>query len=46
MNKDRKTPVSTMLPTAIGEFFPGKGIKPVAAQVEKAVVAIIDESAR
>jgi hypothetical protein len=31
--KDRKTPISSMLPTVIGEFFPGKGIKPVAAQV-------------
>jgi hypothetical protein len=43
--KDCKTPSSTMLPTVIGGFFPDKGIKPVAAQVEKAVVAIIDESA-
>jgi uncharacterized protein (DUF302 family) len=44
--KDGKTHIGTMLPTVIGDFFPGKGIEPVAAQVEKAVVAIIDESAK
>jgi uncharacterized protein (DUF302 family) len=44
--KDGKTHIGMMLPTVIGDFFPGKGIEPVAAQVEKAVVAIIDESAK
>lgn len=43
--KEGETYISTMLPSVIGEFFPGKGIEPVAAQVEKAVVAIVDESA-
>ena len=44
--KDGKTHISTMLPSVIGEFFPGKGIEPIAAQVEQAVVAIVNESAR
>lgn len=44
--KQGKTHISTMLPSVIGEFFPGKGIESVAAQVEKAVVSIVDESAR
>ena len=43
--KEGKTFISTMLPGVIGEFFPGKGIEAVAAQVEKAVVAIVDKSA-
>ncbi|HVJ06490.1 MAG TPA: DUF302 domain-containing protein [Candidatus Saccharimonadales bacterium] len=41
-----KTRITTMLPSVIGEFFPGKGIETVAAQVEKAVVEIVDASAR
>jgi uncharacterized protein (DUF302 family) len=44
--KEGKTYISTMLPRVIAEFFPDKGIEPVAAQVEKAVVAIVDESAK
>lgn len=41
-----KTRITTMLPSVMGEFFPGKGIEAVAAQVEKAVVEIVDASAR
>jgi uncharacterized protein (DUF302 family) len=41
-----QTSISTMLPTRIGEFYPGKGIEAIAAEVEKKVVAIVDESAR
>ncbi len=44
--KEGKTHISTMLPSIIGEFFPGKGIEPVAALVEKVVVSIVDESAK
>ena len=40
-----KTRITTMLPSVIGEFFPGKGIENVAAQVEKAVVEIVEASA-
>ena len=43
--KDGKTYISTMLPSVIGEFFPGKDIEPVAGLVEEAVVAIVNESA-
>jgi uncharacterized protein (DUF302 family) len=41
-----KTRITTMLPSVIGEFFPGKGVETVAAQVEKAVVEIVDAAAR
>ena len=41
-----KTHISTMLPSVMGKFFPGKGIEAVAARVEKAVVAIVDDSAK
>jgi len=44
--KDGKTHISTMLPSLMSQFFPGKGIEPVAAQVQKAVVSIVDESAK
>ena len=44
--KDGETYISTMLPGVIGEFFPGKGIEPIAALVEQAVVAIVNESAK
>jgi uncharacterized protein (DUF302 family) len=40
-----KTWISTMLPSVLGELFPSIGIESLAAQVEKAVVSIIDESA-
>jgi len=41
-----QTSISTMLPTRIGEFFPGRDLETIAAQVEKAVLAIVEESAR
>jgi uncharacterized protein (DUF302 family) len=44
--KEGKTRLSTMLPSVMAEFFPGEGIEPVAAQVEKAVLAIVNESAK
>lgn len=44
--QDGKTHISTMLPSVMGTFFPGKGIETVAALVEKAVVAIVNESAQ
>lgn len=44
--KENKTHISTMLPSVMGEFFPGKGIESVAAQVEKAVLSIVNESAQ
>lgn len=44
--RDGRTRITTMLPSVIGEFFPGKGIEPVAQQVEKVVLEIVNESAR
>lgn len=44
--KDGKTHISTMLPSLMGEFFPGKGIETVAALVESVVLSIVDESAK
>ncbi len=41
-----KTHISTMLPTAISEFFPEAGIEDAASQVEKAIIEIIDGAAR
>jgi uncharacterized protein (DUF302 family) len=41
-----QTHITTMLPGLMAEFYPSKGIEPVAAQVEKAVLAIVDESAK
>ena len=41
-----RTHISTMLPTAIAEFFPEAGIEDAASQVEKVVIEIIDEAAR
>lgn len=41
-----RTFVSTMLPTAIGEFFPEAGVEDVAAEVERAVVELLEEVAR
>ena len=44
--KDGKTHLSTMLPSVMGTFFPGKGIQTVAALVKSAVLSIVDESAK
>lgn len=41
-----KTFISAMLPTAIGDFYPEAGIEDIAKEVEKAVIAIIEEAAR
>lgn len=41
-----ETRISTMLPTLISEFFPQAGIQEIAEQVEKAVLEIVNESAR
>jgi uncharacterized protein (DUF302 family) len=44
--KAGQTHMTTMLPSVMAEFYPGKGIEPVAGLVEKAVLAIVDESAK
>ena len=41
-----RTHISTMLPTAIIEFFPEAGIEDAASQIEKVVIEIIEEAAR
>ena len=42
--QDGKTHISTLLPTSIVEFFPKAGIEKIAAEVEKAVLGIIEEA--
>lgn len=44
--QEGKTHISTMLPSALPEFFPGKGLEPIAEQLEKAVLSIVDAAAR
>ncbi len=39
-----KTFISTMLPSVLADFYPNAGIDGVAAEVEKAVVAIVTEA--
>jgi len=39
-----KTCISTLLPSSIVEFFPEAGIETIAAEVEKAVLGIIEEA--
>ncbi len=39
-----KTFISTMLPTVLADFYPNAGIQGVAAEVEKAVLAIVNEA--
>jgi uncharacterized protein (DUF302 family) len=39
-----KTYISTLLPTSIVEFFPQAGIEKIAAEVEKAVLGIVEEA--
>lgn len=41
-----QTHISTMLPSVMSEFFPGKGLEPVADLVQQTVLAIVDTSAR
>ena len=43
--QEGKVHISTMLPSAIAGFFPGKSLEFVAEQVELAVLAIVNESA-
>lgn len=40
-----RTYVSAMRPTALEQLYPGKGIEPIAEEVERTVLAIIDEAA-
>jgi uncharacterized protein (DUF302 family) len=40
--QDGKTHISTLLPTSIAHFFPNAGIEGVAADVETAVLKIVD----
>ncbi|MEI7814652.1 MAG: DUF302 domain-containing protein, partial [Coriobacteriia bacterium] len=40
-----QTLISTMRPSLIGGFFPHAGIDDVAAEVERILIAIIDEAA-
>jgi uncharacterized protein (DUF302 family) len=39
-----KTFISTMLPTVLADFYPQAGIQGVAAEVEKAVLGIVNEA--
>lgn len=39
-----KTFISTMLPSVLADFFPDAKIRDVAGEVEKAVLAIVDEA--
>jgi uncharacterized protein (DUF302 family) len=41
-----KTIISTMLPSMLVEFYPEAGLEKVAAEVEQAVLKIVDEAAR
>lgn len=43
--QDGATHISTMLPTIIEKFLPGKGLEAISAQVEKVVRSIVDQSA-
>ncbi len=43
-NKEGKTYISTMLPSLMGEFFSSSEIAKVAGEVEKAVLAIVNEA--
>lgn len=43
--QDGQTCISTMLPTALAGFFPGKSLEFTAERVEFAVLAIVNESA-
>ena len=40
--QDGKTHISTLLPTSIAQFFPNAGIEGVAAEVEAAVLKIVE----
>ncbi len=42
--KEGKTFISTMKPSVLADFYPEAGIEAIAAQVEKAVLQIVDEA--
>ena len=42
--QDGKICISTLLPSSLVEFFPEAGIETIAAEVEKAVLEIIEEA--
>ena len=42
--QEGQTFISTLLPSSIGQFFPDAGIEGVAAEVEKAVLEIVNEA--
>ncbi len=42
--KDGRTVISTMKPSSLVEFYPNVGLDDIAAQVEQAVVQIINEA--
>lgn len=42
--QDGNTHISTMLPSALADFFPNAGVGALAAEVEKTVLEIIEDS--
>lgn len=42
--EEGKTFISTLLPSSIADFFPKAGIEAIAADVEKTVLAIVNEA--
>jgi uncharacterized protein (DUF302 family) len=42
--QEGKTFISAMLPSRIADFFPGAGMEPIANEVEKVILAIINEA--
>lgn len=42
--QDGRTHISTMLPSAISDFFPEAGVEDVAAEVEAIILQVIDEA--
>ena len=40
------TRISAMLPSMLAQFYPGAGIEGVAAEIEQAILAIVDEARR
>ena len=41
-----RTFISTMHPSAMERFYPGKGLEPIADEVERVVTAIIEDAAK
>jgi uncharacterized protein (DUF302 family) len=40
--QEGKTQISTMLPSVLPDFFPGKGLEPLAVQLEELVLGIVE----